>query len=122
MPNEPRSPPVGPSIFIRHVAEEADLAETLQMQITADFPVLAEVFVSSDSTSIAAGDMWLARMHEELSTTSMLLILLNENSLKRPWINFEAGAAWLREIPSSRFATRDSSPTDCPCLSRYARG
>ena len=35
---------------------------------------------------------------DELKEAKVVLLMLSENSVKRPWVNFEAGAAWTRDI------------------------
>ena len=87
------------SIFISHISDEAGIAEALQDAISKDFLGMTEVFVSSDLQSIQAGKSWLAEVESGLDRANLLLVLCSPRSVTRPWINFEAGAAWLRKIP-----------------------
>lgn len=87
------------TIFISHITEEAELAAILQQHISRDFGGAVEVFVSSDKASIKAGADWLKSINSALTNTCIELILCSEASIKRPWINFEAGAGWIRNIP-----------------------
>ena len=57
------------------------------------------MFVSSDQESIQAGESWLDALQRNLTTASMAIVLCSPVSISRPWLNFEAGAAWLRKIP-----------------------
>jgi hypothetical protein len=54
-----------------------------------------DTFRSSDETAIYAGEEWMARIFEELKTAKVLISMLSPISVGRPWINFEAGAAWM---------------------------
>ena len=51
---------------------------------------------------LLAGDDWLNRIKEELTEASVVILMLSKRSIKRPWVNFEAGAGWItgkRVIP-----------------------
>lgn len=87
------------SIFISHISEEGALAAFLKDRIRRDFLGIIEVFVSSDNRSIAAGADWLASLRDALERAQLLVALCSGASIKRPWVNFEIGAAWLKELP-----------------------
>ena len=53
------------------------------------------VFLSADQAAIYAGEDWMKRILDELESTEILVSLLSPTSIERPWINFEAGAAWM---------------------------
>jgi TIR domain len=88
-----------PVIFISHISEEADLAAHLKAALSRDFLSIPDVFVSSDTQSIGAGSNWLSSIEDALRDARVLLILCSAASIRRPWIHFEAGAAWMRQIP-----------------------
>jgi TIR domain len=88
-----------PVIFISHISEEADLANGFKSAIIKDFLGMPRVFVSSDTESIGAGNNWLTSIESALAEARILLILCSSASIRRPWIQFEAGAAWMRKIP-----------------------
>ena len=46
-------------LFISHISEERNIAERIKGALARDFLGLVEVFVSSDTESIAAGEEWL---------------------------------------------------------------
>ena len=56
-----------------------------------------QVFISSDQRQIRAGDNWLQKIVEGLREAKVVILLLSEMSIARPWVNFEAGAAWLSD-------------------------
>src|SRR5262249_46357706 len=86
-------------VFISHIAEEREIAERLKAALTRDFLRMLDVFVSSDTESIAAGEEWLESIEHALRECTIVVILCSPESIRRPWINFEAGAAWMRDIP-----------------------
>ncbi len=86
-----------PIIFISHITEEKELALELKKIIKKKFLSMAEVFVSSDENSIELGHEWLENITNGLKTCSIELILCSQISISRPWINFEAGAGWVRK-------------------------
>ncbi|MCL0035782.1 toll/interleukin-1 receptor domain-containing protein [Thermodesulfovibrionales bacterium] len=86
-----------PEIFISHIHEDAPVAILLGKYIEQAFVRALETFVSSDGTSIMLGDKWLHRIEKALGDSSIVIVLASPNSVARPWINFEAGAAWIRK-------------------------
>jgi hypothetical protein len=87
-----------PIVFISHITEEAQLAAVFKGHITQDFLNMVDVFVSSDGASILAGSKWLDCIDTALRGACIELVLCSRASVKRPWINFEAGAGWMRDI------------------------
>jgi hypothetical protein len=87
------------SIFLSHLTVESRLADILKAHLTQDFIGLVDVFVSSDRTSIPVGAKWLAEVTSALDKASIHLVLCSPDSVTRPWIQFEAGAAQIRGIP-----------------------
>jgi hypothetical protein len=88
-----------PQVFVSHISEEGALASVFKQHLVEDFLGLLEVFVSSDIQSIAAGQNWLTSLESGLRRSSLLLVLCSHASLRRPWVNFEVGAAWMKQIP-----------------------
>src|SRR5205807_4084965 len=84
-------------VFISHINEEAELAGILKKHLERDFEKLIEVFVFS--VNISLGKRWLEEIHDELQTGQVEIILCSKESVQRPWINFECGAGWARNIP-----------------------
>ena len=103
-----------PIVFISHITEEAELALKLKDLIESSFLGMIEVFVSSDETSISAGARWLDNITESLSNCSIELILCSPKSVTRPWINFEAGAGWVRNIPVIPLCHSGMEPVKLP--------
>ncbi len=83
-------------IFVSHATGESELAKLLQEQIEADFIGLIKVFVASDGASIVVGDNWLKDIVSELGSADIYVALCSQDSVDRPWINIELGAALAR--------------------------
>lgn len=101
-------------IFISHITEDAAVAARLKLRMTEDFLGQPEVFLSSDTESIAAGEDWLSSVSRALRNSSIFVVLCSPIAIARPWVNFEAGAAWMREIPVIPACFRGLRPRDLP--------
>jgi len=86
-------------VFISHISDEAEIAKRLKQHLDNDFLGMLEIFVSSDRETIRAGEKWLDQVDHALRAADAELVLCSKESVGRPWVNFEAGAAWLRRIP-----------------------
>ena len=84
-------------IFISFVHEEEEIAEVVQRFLQDLMKKQADVFLSSDKWKIYAGEIWLKRIYNELKEARVVLLMLSPLSVARPWVNFEAGAAWLAD-------------------------
>ncbi|MCI0562675.1 MAG: toll/interleukin-1 receptor domain-containing protein [Nitrososphaera sp.] len=83
-------------VFISHAAEDSLLAETLQRWIDKEaFPSRCTTFVSSSRESISIGEEWFNKIKKGLKEAQILFCLLGPTTKDRPWLHFEAGAAWL---------------------------
>ena len=81
------------SIFMSFIHEEESAAKHVHDFIRQILGQSIDTFISSDRNAIYAGEDWMERIFEELGTTKVLVSMLSPSSVKRPWINFEAGAA-----------------------------
>lgn len=87
------------SVFISHISDETDIAQWLKARMDRDFLGTLDIFVSSDRSTIEAGDRWLEVVDKALKRADLQIVLCSRESVGRPWVNFEAGAVWLRGIP-----------------------
>jgi hypothetical protein len=85
------------SIFMSFIHEEEQVASNVKSFIPLILGQTVNTFMSSDKNAIYAGEDWMTRIFEELRTTKVLVSMLSLVSVQRPWINFEAGAAWMRD-------------------------
>ncbi len=90
---------IKPLVFISHITEEKEIAIAFKELIESSFLGMLDVFVSSDEDSIHMGQKWLDRISNGLKTCTIEIVLCSPKSILRPWINFEAGAGWVRDIP-----------------------
>jgi|HubBroStandDraft_4_1064222.scaffolds.fasta_scaffold238243_1 hypothetical protein len=86
-------------VFLSHITEDKALAGYLQARIRRDFLKAIDVFVSSDGVSIEAGSDWLQSLRPALDRAKCVVVLCSPQSVTRPWVNFEVGAAWLKGLP-----------------------
>lgn len=103
-----------PLIFVSHINEEADVAKWLSESISQLLLDGVRFFVSSDGTAIVGGDPWLRKIEQGLHDAGIVLVLCSSRSVQRPWVNFEAGGAWIagkRVIPICHAGMR---PTGLP--------
>lgn len=86
------------AVFISFIHEDQKIAEAVQALLREQLRT-KDVFVSSDQWQVFAGEDWLHRIHGELGSAKVVVLLLSPRSVERPWVNFEAGAAWISEKP-----------------------
>ena len=84
-------------IFVSFVHEDEKLASAVQDLLQTELDLSEEVFLSSDKSQVYAGDLWLQKIKEALSSAEIVILMLSKRSVARPWVNFEAGAAWLAD-------------------------
>ena len=107
-------------IFISHITEDAAVATRLKLQLMEDFLDQFTVFQSSDTESIAAGENWFSSISKAIRGSSLFIILCSPIAITRPWVNFEAGAAWMRDLPLIPACFEGLRPRDLPMpLSAY---
>ncbi len=87
------------SVFISHISDETDIAQWLKARMDDHFLGSLDIFVSSDRSTIAAGRKWLDEVDKALKRADLQIVLCSRDSVGRPWVNFEAGAVWLRGMP-----------------------
>jgi len=101
-------------IFISHITEDAGIAAKLKLRMTEDFLGQVTVFLSSDTESIAAGEVWLSSVSDAIRNSSIFIVLCSPIAVMRPWVNFEAGAAWMKDIPLIPVCFSGLRPRDLP--------
>lgn len=110
-----------PCVFVSHVAHEHEIASALKELIEGYF-VNADVFVSSEPIDNGPGTNWPARITEKLKTCVALIVLCSYQSVKRPWVNFEAGAGWVRDIPIIPICHSGIKPSELPMPLSFMQG
>lgn len=92
-----RAPRPARRIFLSHAADDAALAHYLADVIRQGSQ--ATVFVASKAGDIPTGSDWLGAIEEELKKADTYLLLLTPFSVKRFWLWYESGAAWMSDRP-----------------------
>lgn len=84
-------------IFISFIHEDENVAEAVQRFLRDTVRSSGSAFLSSDKWQVFAGENWLERIRQELKEAQVVILMLSKASVSRPWVNFEAGAAWLTD-------------------------
>ena len=82
-------------IFISFIHEEEKAADAVKSFLNRKLGFESTVFLASDMWTIYAGEDWLKRIKEELASAKVMLLVMSKEAVSRPWVNFEAGAAWI---------------------------
>jgi hypothetical protein len=101
-------------VFISHITEEKKIALSFQGLVETCFLNMIEVFVSSDAKSITPGSPWLDEIKGALKRCSVEIILASPTSVKRPWVNWEGGAGWIKDIPVIPLCHSGMTPAKLP--------
>ncbi len=96
------------NVFLSHINAEAQLASVLKQWIESSLD--HDVHVSSE----AEGEQRLAEIGQSLGKATLVLILCSARSIGRPWINFEAGCAWVNRVPVIAVCHSGCSKADLP--------
>lgn len=103
-----------PIIFISHITEESYLAIELKKLLNDAFPNYFQIFVSSDDESIKLGTNNIESITNHLKDCNSIILICSPLSIKREWINFEAGAGWVKGIPFISFCHSGTHPSQLP--------
>ena len=85
-------------IFIGHIREDLQVAGVLKKWIESAFPGHCQVLTSTDPEGIPSAAQALAENERALEEIKALILLCRPDSIRKPWISFEAGCAWIRRI------------------------
>jgi hypothetical protein len=84
-------------VFISFVHEDQTVAEATRNLVTQELGLGSRVFLSSDKGRIYAGDDWLREITKALRRAKVVILMMSKRSVRRPWVNFEAGGAWMND-------------------------
>jgi len=82
--------------------EDRAVAQAVKALIEHELKLSGQVFMVTDQSQLKAGDDWLKKIHDELTSANIVVLMLSKRSITKPWVNCEAGGAWLagkRVIP-----------------------
>ena len=80
------------NIFISHAVANRNIARSLADTLEAARENVTTFLASRPG--IRADEDWLEGIERALQEADTYIILLTPESVLRPWVNFEAGAAW----------------------------
>ena len=98
-------------IFLSHAKANAGLAAALADVLEH---LGATTFLASRAGDIRADENWLRGIERALEEADAYIVLLTPESTLRPWVNFEAGAAWFSEKQLLFLRVRALAPEDIP--------
>ena len=96
-------------IFISHANANTELAKALAEALES---LDQKTFLSS--RDLRADEDWLRGIEDALQQSSAYIILLTPESTLRPWVNFEAGAAWFSKKKLIFVRVQALSPDEIP--------
>jgi TIR domain len=102
------------TVFVSHIHEEAELAKLLKEFLGKSFLGMIKFFVTSDGDAAFGKGNWLSAVEENLRDCCMVIVLCSPESITRPWVNFEAGAAWISNIPVVPVCHSGLQPSNLP--------
>lgn len=106
-------------IFISFASQERDLAKELQKILQSAFANPVSVFVSD--TTITAGEIWENEIKGKIEKAKLVLVLCSHLSIKRPWVNFECGAATVNEARIIALCHSGLRVCDCVTYAKWAQ-
>jgi TIR domain len=91
--------PDSKQVFISHISAEAAIGAVVKGIIEDVFARDGiKAFLSSDMQDLPAGRKWLDEITEQLDEARVMVSLISPTSLKRPWVNIELGAGWIKGL------------------------
>lgn len=109
-------------VFISHMKAEWELAMAFKKLVQKAFLGMIDVFVASDPESLSMGKKWLAEITDALKRCHVEIVFASPASTSRPWINFEAGAGWIRDIPVIPICHSGLNPDNCYPILNHLQG
>jgi len=106
-------------IFISHAVANKNIAQSLAEALEATKENVT-TFLASRHGDIRADEDWLDGIERALQEAETYIIILTPESVLRPWVNFEAGAAWFfkRQLVFVRIQALSTDDIPLPINSR----
>lgn len=108
--------------FVSYVTIESKFADLLEARLERDFIGLVQLFVAKDATSIPVGSKWFDELVAALCRANLQLIICSPNSVRRPWIHYEAGGAAVRKIEVIPLCHSGITPDQLPVPLSMSQG
>lgn len=90
---------VKPVFFISHATAEKAVAIALKALIERAFGGRVIGFVATDPQCLPFGSKWSPEIVKNLKKCFAFIMLASQESIGRPWVNFELGVIWERSVP-----------------------
>ena len=84
-------------VLLSHIKEEAQVASVLKEWLESSLD--RDVHLSGESENFQFGKDQLAELDKALGAAQLVLLLCSDESISRPWVNFEFACAWLKRVP-----------------------
>ena len=106
-------------VFISHATANAALAAALAGALASAREGVT-TFLSSRPGDIRADEDWLRGIERALEEAEAYVVVLTPESVLRPWVNFESGAAWFsrRQLIFIRIRALPTEDIPLPVASR----
>lgn len=111
-----------PTVFISHIHGEEYTANTVEAVLRKALLGAIDIFNSSNRRSISPGDPWRDRIVSTLQSSTCVLVLASPNSVSSPWVNFEAGGAWVSGTRVIPCCTGGMKPSSLPTPLNHLHG
>jgi hypothetical protein len=111
-----------PTVFISHIHSDEATANTIDTELRSALLGAVNVFNSSNRRSLEPGDPFRDKIIETLKNSECTLGVASPDSVSSPWVNFEAGGAWVsggRVIPC---CVKGMKPTSLPVPLSHLQG
>jgi TIR domain len=107
------------NIFISHAVANKKIARSLADTLEAARDDVT-TFLASRPGDIRADENWLGGIERALQEADTYIVLLTPESVLRPWVNFESGAAWFfkRQLVFVRIQALSTDDIPLPINSR----
>jgi len=107
------------NIFISHAVANKKIARSLADTLEAAQEDVT-TFLASRPGDIRADENWLGGIERALKEADTYIVLLTPESVLRPWVNFESGAAWFfqRQLVFVRIQALSTDDIPLPINSR----
>ncbi len=101
-------------IFISHIADEQAKIAAAKEFLEKTFGESIKIFAASTWDSVQPGDDWFKRIQDAITTSDVMLVFLSTESVNRPWILFETGAAWFSKKKVIPICYEGMTPSSLP--------
>jgi hypothetical protein len=111
-----------PTVFISHIHNDETIANAIEVELRGALLGAVNIFNSSNRRSLEPGDPFRDKIIETLKSSECTLVVASPDSVSSPWVNFEAGGAWVsgrRVVPC---CVKGMKPTSLPVPLSHLQG